>query len=93
MEIIFSSPGGSIIDGFELFDHIQQLRNEGHHITIFTSRGTSSGKDWFSFTLEQVEGWNIKFHSLKLGKPAYDLFIDDRAINNQDWYKKEGLKI
>lgn len=33
MEIIFSSPGGSIIDGFELFDYIQHLRNEGHHIT------------------------------------------------------------
>ena len=33
MEIIFASPGGSIIDGFELFDHIQHLRNEGHHIT------------------------------------------------------------
>lgn len=33
MEIIFSSPGGSIIDGFELFDFIQELRSKGHHIT------------------------------------------------------------
>jgi ATP-dependent Clp endopeptidase proteolytic subunit ClpP len=33
IEIVFSSPGGSIIDGFELFDFIQQLRQEGHHIT------------------------------------------------------------
>lgn len=33
IEIIFSSPGGSIIDGFELFDFIQHLRNEGHKIT------------------------------------------------------------
>jgi len=33
IEIIFSSPGGSIIDGFELFDFIQYLRNEGHKIT------------------------------------------------------------
>jgi ATP-dependent Clp endopeptidase proteolytic subunit ClpP len=33
MEIIFSSPGGSIIDGFELFDYIQHLRNEGHEVT------------------------------------------------------------
>ena len=33
MEIIFSSPGGSIIDGFELFDFIQDLRNKGHKIT------------------------------------------------------------
>ena len=33
IEIIFSSPGGSIIDGFELFDFIQHLRGKGHHIT------------------------------------------------------------
>ena len=36
IEIIFSSPGGSIIDGFELFDFIQHLRNKGHHITTGT---------------------------------------------------------
>jgi len=32
IEIIFSSPGGSIIDGFELFDFIQELRQQGHYI-------------------------------------------------------------
>ena len=33
IEIVFSSPGGSIIDGFELFDFIQELRHKGHRIT------------------------------------------------------------
>jgi len=33
IEIVFSSPGGNIIDGFELFDFIQDLRVKGHHIT------------------------------------------------------------
>ena len=33
MEIVFSSPGGSIIDGFELFDFIQELRVKGHYVT------------------------------------------------------------
>jgi len=33
MEIVFSSPGGSIIDGFELFDFIQELRSRGHRVT------------------------------------------------------------
>lgn len=32
IEIVFSSPGGSIIDGFELFDFIQELRTT-HKIT------------------------------------------------------------
>ena len=36
IEIVFSSPGGSIIDGFELFDFIQDLRGRGHHITTGT---------------------------------------------------------
>jgi ATP-dependent Clp protease protease subunit len=33
MEIVFSSPGGSIIDGFELFDFVQELRSKGHKVT------------------------------------------------------------
>ena len=33
IEIVFSSPGGSIIDGFELFDFIQELRQKGHKVT------------------------------------------------------------
>ena len=33
IEIIFSSPGGEIISGFELFDFLQELRNKGHKIT------------------------------------------------------------
>ena len=36
IEIIFSSPGGSIIDGFELFDFIQDLRSKGHYVTTGT---------------------------------------------------------
>jgi ATP-dependent Clp endopeptidase proteolytic subunit ClpP len=33
IEIVFASPGGEIISGFELFDFIQSLRNSGHKIT------------------------------------------------------------
>ena len=33
IEIVFSSPGGSIIDGFELFDFLQDLRGRGHKVT------------------------------------------------------------
>ena len=36
MEIVFTSPGGSIYDGFVLFDAIQDLRREGWHITTGT---------------------------------------------------------
>ncbi len=33
IEVIFSSPGGSIIDGMELFDFLQSLRYQGHTVT------------------------------------------------------------
>jgi ATP-dependent Clp endopeptidase proteolytic subunit ClpP len=33
IEVIFNSPGGSIFDGMSLFDTIQALRADGHHVT------------------------------------------------------------
>jgi len=36
MELVFTSPGGSIIDGLALYDYIQSLRRAGHHITTST---------------------------------------------------------
>ncbi len=33
MTVIFNSPGGSVFDGFALFDYIQGLRRKGHHVT------------------------------------------------------------
>lgn len=32
-EVVFDSPGGSVIDGMHLFDYIQLLRQRGHHTT------------------------------------------------------------
>lgn len=36
IEIVFTSTGGSIIDGMVLFDAIQELRRAGHHVTTST---------------------------------------------------------
>lgn len=33
IEIIFTSPGGDVIAGMQLFDYVQYLRNSGHHVT------------------------------------------------------------
>lgn len=38
IEIVFNSPGGSVFAGMDLFDYIQELRRDGHHITT-ASRG------------------------------------------------------
>ena len=33
MEIVFNSPGGSVIDGFALYDFLTELKTRGHKIT------------------------------------------------------------
>ena len=34
--IVFSSPGGSVVEGMALWDYIQQVRRAGHHVTTHT---------------------------------------------------------
>ena len=41
MEIIFTSPGGDVISGMRLFDHITFLRAEGHKVNVGT-RGVAA---------------------------------------------------
>ena len=67
--------------------------NSGNTIILYTSRGTGSGTDWTDFTKKQVDSWGVKYHELLLGKPRYDIFVDDRAINNEEWYKQNNLEI
>lgn len=33
IEIVFNSPGGSVVDGMALWDYLQMLKKQGHHIT------------------------------------------------------------
>ena len=64
---------------------INKLHESGHKITYWTARGTMTGIDWFDLTKEQLILWGAKHHDLLLGKPAYDLYIDDKSINTRSW--------
>ena len=65
---------------------INELYNLGHHIILFTSRGSSSGIDWYDLTKKQLDLWHVKYHDLRMGKPHYDHFICDKAINADDYF-------
>ncbi len=69
----------------DVINRINKLFKTGNKITLFTSRGTKSGKDWYDYTKKQVDEWGVKYHELIMGKPQADIFIDDRAINIVDW--------
>ena len=61
---------------------INELYENGHTIVYWTARGTKTGIKWFKVTYEQLNKWGCKFHELRMGKPVYDLFIDDKALNS-----------
>ena len=65
---------------------INTLYDEGNTIIYWTARGTMTGINWFNTTLEQLNRWGCKFHELRMGKPAYDLFIDDKNINSDTFF-------
>tara|TARA_Y100000389_G_C17364728_1_gene465654 strand:- start:505 stop:846 length:342 start_codon:yes stop_codon:yes gene_type:complete len=66
---------------------INTLYDEGHTIIYWTARGTMTGINWFDITYGQLQRWNCKFHELRMNKPAYDLFIDDKNINSEEYFK------
>ena len=74
-------------------EKINKLYDEGHTIVYWTARGTKTGICWFTITYAQLTEWNCKFNELRMGKPNYDLFIDDKNINSESYFtsaSKEG---
>mgnify|MGYP001564338201 FL=1 len=64
---------------------INALYDGDHYILIFTGRGTVSKIDWRELTERQFKEWGLKYHELKFGKPAFNLFVDDKAWNVKDF--------
>jgi hypothetical protein len=68
---------------------INKLYDEGHWIVYWTARGTTTGIDWGELTRNQLAEWGAKYHECRLGKPDYDLFICDKAINTEKFFNEE----
>ena len=52
---------------------------KGNTIIYWTARGSTTGANWVEFTNYQLNRWGCKYHELKVGKPHYDLWIDDKS--------------
>ena len=70
-------------------EKINKMYDEGHEITYWTARGTVTGIDWTETTALQLKKWGAKYNQVKLGKPVYDLFIDDKNINSERFFNGE----
>ena len=81
---ICKTSGMDYADSLPIEDNIEiinRLYDSGNNITYWTARGTKSGIDFRELTEGQLKKWGAKYHELKMGKPAYDILIDDKAIN------------
>jgi len=73
---------------------VNNLYDEGHTITLYTARGMGRNKnkadlaflDFYDLTRDQLDQWGVKYHSLFLGKPAGDVYIDDKGINDGTFF-------
>ena len=57
-------------------DYLNHLYNKGHRIVIW-----AEGEE-ISPTIKLLEKCNVKYNELKMGKPYYDLIIDEKSVNN-----------
>jgi hypothetical protein len=75
-------------------DRINKLYDEGNTIIFQTARGMGRSKNssafayakFFELTQSQLKTWGVKYHSLFLGKPAGDVYIDDKGIKDNDFF-------
>ena len=65
---------------------INRLFDEGNEIHYWTARGSSSGKDHLPLTLKQLKQWGCKYTTANVGKPVYDVWIDDKAFNDEHYF-------
>ena len=78
----------------ERIEKANKLYNDGHIITYWTARGCTSGKtaEYFKLTYSQLVSSNVQFHELRMGKPHFDLFIDDKNINAIDGWTHANVE-
>jgi quercetin dioxygenase-like cupin family protein len=61
--------------------YTNNLKKQGNIVTIWTARGTKSGIDYHELTINQLKEWNVNYDNLLMGKPDYDIYIDDKSFN------------
>ena len=70
---------------------VNQMYDEGHTIVFYTARGLSSGRGeqhYRPITEQQLKEWGCKYHELTFKSHDADVFIDDKAVNIEEFFEK-----
>jgi hypothetical protein len=65
---------------------LNDMYDKGNEIHYWTARGSVSKKDHLLLTVNQLNQWGVKYTSVNTGKPSYDIWIDDKAINSERFF-------
>ena len=75
-------------------DKVNELYDGGHTILFLTARGMGRSKNspayaytaFENFTKRQLDDWGVKYHGVFLGKPAADIYVDDKGSSDKDFF-------
>lgn len=73
---------------------VNELYVQGNVIIFQTARGMGRYKNdkekaksmFYDLTVKQLDTWGVKYHELHLGKPAGDIYVDDKGIRDEDFF-------
>jgi len=74
--------------------YINELYDAGNNVTYMTARGMGrhngdrdkACNQFYEFTKAQLNSWGAKHHRLLLGKPAADIYVDDKGMLDTDFF-------
>jgi hypothetical protein len=75
-------------------EKINDLYEDGNRIILYTARGMGRTKNnvhlsysyFYGLTMKQLKEWGVKYHQLFLGKPAGDVYVDDKGTGDKDFF-------
>ena len=67
-------------------EKVNYLYDAGNTIIFQTARGFGSGIDQKALTEKQLKQWEVKYHELYFNKPHGDVYIDDKGVNDNQFF-------
>ena len=76
-------------------ERINNLYERGNKIIFLTARGMGRTNDnvqeaydlFYNLTENQLNAWGVKYHKLFLGKPSGDIYVDDKGISDEQFFR------
>ena len=69
---------------YDRIERLNKLYDEGNTIVYWTARGSRKQIDWTELTAKQLDEWGAKYNELRVDKPFYDLFVEDKSVKIED---------